>query len=186
MCSEDPLAYDRLVRQFQSIKEREDGGKKKGYAGLLEAELWRQQARTDARDVEVDQNGKVGSKWAPGVEGEVEKEEGDFVADGAEAEEEQQEEEKMEAPGSKEEGLEKWRSEMEQRFLEGRDVEFEYEAVDGREEFDDWRMKDREEEERWFEVEEAAWADGGQAEVAVNSEDGGEAGLEGQTGVQDF
>lgn len=73
--------------------------------------------------------------------------------------------------------MDRWRREMEIRFLKGEDTEFEYPAVDKSEEFDDRGTEEREEEEKWFEEEEPRWVVGSEAT---------EEGLQGQTGVQDF
>jgi len=72
-----------------------------------------------------------------------------------------------EVPASKEEGMERWRREMEMRFLKGEDAEFEYVAVD-------------ESEEKWFEEEEPRWVAGSEGEGSTDKS------LRGQTGVQDF
>ena len=88
------------------------------------------------------------------------------------------EEERDEVPLTKEEGMKRWKGEMERRFLRGGDVEFEYEFVDESQEFDGLE-EERELEEKWFEAEEARW---------VEEADEGEAGrkMTGETGVQDF
>ncbi|KAI4104601.1 MAG: hypothetical protein L6R37_003122, partial [Teloschistes peruensis] len=52
-----PLAYDRLIRRFQSAAEREVEGRKKGYSGILEADLWRSEAKIDA--ISTNENGEV-------------------------------------------------------------------------------------------------------------------------------
>lgn len=86
-------------------------------------------------------------------------------------------EEKDEIPASKEEGIERWRLEMELRFVKGGDDEFDYSAVDGCDEYDDWD----EEQEKYFEDEEPEWLverDGEGKAIRSN--------LEGETGVQDF
>ena len=80
-----------------------------------------------------------------------------------------------EVPASKEEGMERWRREMEMRFLRGGDEEFEYEKVDESEEFDG-REEEREVEERWFEEESPRWVGGSEVEEK----------FWGETGVQDF
>ena len=85
-----------------------------------------------------------------------------------------------EVPVSKEEGMGRWRREVEMRFLRGEDGEFEYGAVDESEEFDDRGIEEREEEEKWFEEEEPRWVGG------VEEEESTEKRLQGQTGVQDF
>ena len=147
---QDPLAYDRLIRRFQTPTEREAEGRKKGYSGTLEADLWRSEAKTQA------------------LANNKRDEAGQIVA-----------ETEDEVPVSKEEGMERWRREVEMRFLKGEDGEFEYGAVDQSEEFDDRGIEEREEEEKWFEEEEPKWVGGPEEESTVKS-------LQGQTGVQDF
>lgn len=89
-------------------------------------------------------------------------------------------EEKDEVPKNKEEGIQRWRMEMELMFLRGDDGDFDYKGVDESEEYDDREVQEREEEERWFEKEEPSW-------VEESDEDVGRAeGLTGETGVQDY
>ena len=89
-------------------------------------------------------------------------------------------EEKDEVPKTKEEGMERWKKQMELRFLQGDDEEFDYSQVDSVEEFDYRGVEEREEEERWFDEEEPQWvADGGQ-DQAKNKQ------FEGETGIQDY
>ena len=84
-------------------------------------------------------------------------------------------EEKDEVPMTKEEGMQRWRKDMELRFLEGRDEDFEYSVVDRSEEYDDRRAEEREDEEKWFDEEDPQWVT-----------DLTEKHIEGETGVQDF
>jgi len=151
--SKDPLAYDRLIRRFQTPAEREAEGRQKGYSGTLEADLWRSEAKLQALTNSPNKRDEAGK----------------IVA-----------ETEDEVPASKEEGMERWRREMEMRFLKGEDAEFEYVAVDEREEFDDRGTEEREEEEKWFEEEEPRWVAGSEEEGST------EESLRGQTGVQDF
>jgi hypothetical protein len=81
-----------------------------------------------------------------------------------------------EIPATKEEGAERWRREMEMRFVRGADDEFDYSVVDQNEEYDDWN----EEQERYFEDEEPEWMVEPDQEGHINSK------LQGETGVQDF
>lgn len=90
-------------------------------------------------------------------------------------------EEKDEVPMNKEEGIQRWRQEMELMFLRGDDVDFDYQGVDESEDYDDRGVQEREEEEKWFEEEEPRWV------KAIDDEVGGAEGLlTGQTGVQDY
>jgi hypothetical protein len=121
-----------LIRRFQSATERENEGRKKGYSGILEADILRSEAKMDAL-AHPDSN--VSITYKRGVDGEI-------VA-----------EDMYEAPSSKEEAYEIWRKQMEWRFLKGGDVDFEYSAVDDNEEYDDRTLEQREEEEHYFDAE---------------------------------
>lgn len=87
-------------------------------------------------------------------------------------------EEKDEVPLSKEEGLQRWRKEMEMMFLRGDDADFDYKIVDDSEEYDDRGVQEREEEDIWFEQEQPTWAGCEDGEEPKN--------LSGQTGIQDY
>ena len=91
-------------------------------------------------------------------------------------------EEKDEVPQNKEEGMERWRKEMELRFLHGDDVDFDYTVVDESEMYDDRGLEEQEEEERYFDGEEPAWIplnqDGSSIDVPKTPS--------GETGIQDF
>ena len=89
-------------------------------------------------------------------------------------------EEKDEIPKSKDEGMQRWRKEVEQMFLRGADLDFDYKEVDESEDYDDRVLQEREEEERWFEKEEPRWAGESDQESAKAE------GLTGETGVQDY
>ncbi|KAL8730577.1 MAG: hypothetical protein Q9181_004616 [Wetmoreana brouardii] len=132
----DPLAYDRLIRRFQSAAEREAEGKKKGYSGVLEADLWRSEAKIDALS-EVGKNGQE-MRYRRDANGEI-------VA-----------EEKDEVPANKEDGEKRWRKQIELRFLRGDDVDFDYNVVD---EVDQYNGPEeaRDMEEQWFEEEEESF-----------------------------
>ena len=81
-------------------------------------------------------------------------------------------EDKNEIPKSKEDGYARWKDIMEQRFLSGRDGDFNYEKVDKSEEFDDRVLEERETQDAWFDIE--------------TPEEAGNKFLEGETGEQDF
>jgi len=171
----DPLLYDRCIRRFQTPAEREADGKKKGYSGVLEADLYRSEAKIAAlhssssnvplpfespSDPSASTHAPSSSFSAPSVNY-VRGENGDVVP-----------EEPDEVPATKEEGFERWKTEMTLKFLRGEDQDFEYEAVDESEEWDS--IERRESEERWFEEEEPEWVGEGDAVKR------------GETGVQDF
>ena len=148
------------MRRFQTSAEREAEGRKKGFSGVLEADLLRSEAKIDA----LQQPDHIASTRYK------REEDGRVVA-----------EERDEEPLSKEEGMQRWRQEMEMRFVNGEDGDFDYGKVDGHEEYDDHRTMEREEEERWFDEQEPQWTN-------VGKETGGDdsALLVGQTGVQDY
>lgn len=86
-------------------------------------------------------------------------------------------EDKDDIPANKEEGEQRWRWEMEMRFLKGADYDFDYETVDENDEYDDWN----EEQERYFDEEEPEWILDKEQEEDVQKEK-----LTGETGIQDF
>lgn len=168
MCDDvtDPLLYDRLIRRFQSPAEREAEGRKKGYSGVLEADLYRSEAKLDALR-HPDATGLFTYKRGPS---------GEILA-----------EEKDEVPKDKDEGQSRWRWEMERRFVMGLDDDFEYSGVDTNPEFDDRVVEEREAEEKWFDQETPNFVhhDLDESDVALDQEHAARK-LEGQTGVQDF
>ncbi|EGP88956.1 uncharacterized protein MYCGRDRAFT_18631, partial [Zymoseptoria tritici IPO323] len=44
----DPLLYDRLVRQFKSLEEREKEGREKGFTKVMENDMVRSEAKVAA------------------------------------------------------------------------------------------------------------------------------------------
>jgi len=147
------------VRRFQSPTEREAEGRKKGYSGTLEADLWRSEAKVEALARSIDTSSMT---YLRGKNGEI------------------IEEEKDEIPKDKEEGLNRWRKQIELIFLRGDDTDFDYSKVDGSEEYDDRAVEERETEESWFEEQEPEWA------IDEDTPSAFERKPDGQTGVQDF
>jgi hypothetical protein len=90
-------------------------------------------------------------------------------------------EEKDEIPANKEEGYARWRWEMEARFVRGGDDDFDYEAVDKNEDYDDHLQESREAEDKYFDDEEPQFVSGAEAVQRSKSKE-----LQGETGVQDF
>ena len=154
------MAYDRLIRRFQTTGEREAEGRKKGYSGVLEADLWRSEAKIDAL-ANPDDAALMRYRRDPT---------GEIVA-----------EEKDEVPQSKEEGSQRWRQEMELMFLRGDDPDFDYTAVDTSEAYDHKGVEEQEAEEEYFDKEEPAWIG---TDAQGSSTNGPE--ITGQTGVQDY
>lgn len=156
------MAYDRLIRRFQTHAEREAEGRKKGYTGVLEADLWRSEAKLEAL---ANPDNAANMRYRRDANGEI------------------VEEERDEIPSSKEEGLQRWNKEMELRFLRGDDADFDYKIVDENEEYDDLTGQERDEQDRYFEDEEPQWTlstQDNEGEGGRNEE------LVGQTGIQDF
>jgi len=130
------LLYDRLIRRFQSREEREAESNTKGYAGILEADIRRSEARLDA--VECPDASMLFS-YRHGPDGEIIQEDRDDV------------------PADKEEAMERWKFEMEMRFVRGDDTDFDYKLVDNNEDYDDCKDLDQRREDTYFDGEEPRW-----------------------------
>ncbi|PQE28458.1 Coiled-coil domain-containing protein [Rutstroemia sp. NJR-2017a BBW] len=171
----DPLLYDRCIRRFQTAAEREADGRAKGYSGVLEADLYRSEAKLAA----LKGNHEGSSEDRDGNLGRIETDHGvPYVSYERGESGEVLPEDPDEVPQSKEEGLERWKFEMTLKFLRGDDQDFDYKEVDSGEEYDE--IENRELEEKWFEDEEPEW---------VGEEDereGTATGTGGETGIQDF
>jgi hypothetical protein len=129
------------VRRFQSAAEREAEGRAKGYSGVLEANLYRSEAKLEALRSQNYQSRPDGQLLS---------------------------EDPDEIPVDKEEGLSRWKHRMTMRFLNGKDNEFPYSEVDENEEWD--VIENREAEDQWFEDEEPQWigkGDGLQGETGI-------------------
>ncbi|KAK2814275.1 hypothetical protein FQN49_008248, partial [Arthroderma sp. PD_2] len=152
-----PLLYDRLIRRFQTAGEREAEGRKKGHSGALEADLERAEAKMEAL-AHPDPTSLF--TYTRGPNGEILAEDRDEI------------------PATKQEGAERWKHEMEMRFVKGADDEFEYSVVDQCEDYDDLS----EEQEKYFDDEEPEWlVEKGEGEDGAAKEL-----LKGETGIQDF
>ena len=162
----DPLLYDRCIRRFQSTAEREADGRSKGYSGVLEADLYRSEAKLEALKGMKPESGSdpaQSSENAPSP----------FVSYSRGRDGEVLPEDPDEIPESKEDGLERWKFAMTLKFLNGDDDDFDYEAVDKNGEWD--AIERKEEEDRWFDEEEPEW-DGKDPDAVKN----------GETGIQDY
>ena len=177
----DPLAYDRLIRRFQTANEREVEGKRKGYSGVLEADLWRAEAKVEAVR---SSKGKEEAKKVGEEGGKKTNKEGEGEGDEAIRAASKKIEDAAVESLSKAEGQDIWRRQLELRFVNGDDGEFDYEEmVDGNEELDDRETAEREKQDEWFDDEDASWNE----ENTTGANDGvGEVAVRGQTGVQDF
>lgn len=153
--------YDRLVRRFQTPAEREAEGRQKGFSGILEADIYRSEAKLDALR-NPDPNSMF--TYQRGPNGEI------FAED------------RDEVPANKEEGLTRWRWEMETRFLRGGDDDFDYETVDKNPEYDDRTIEEQDAADRYFEAEEPEFVEDQEGATKKKSTEA----LQGETGVQDF
>ena len=166
----DPLLYDRMIRRFQTAEEREADGRQKGYSGVLEADLRRSEAKiaalADPRTSSV--------TYQRGSNGEITAEDPE------------------DAPQDKAEGQQRWHREMTERFLRGDDDDFDYEAVDGNDEWDDRRQEERDAEDRWFTEEEPCFildeepSKPAGPERSSSEDERAKKAPRGETGVQDF
>jgi len=150
-----------MIRRFQTPTERESEGRSKGYSGVLEADLCRSEAKMEAL---ANPDSSLALIYRRGPDGEIIAEDSDDI------------------PLSKEDGMKRWRDAMEQRFVRGEDLDFQYTTVDDSETYDDRSIEDREEEERYFAEEEPEWV----LDQAGASQGEKPTKLEGETGVQDF
>ncbi|KAI7466602.1 hypothetical protein D0860_07970 [Hortaea werneckii] len=175
----DPLAYDRLIRQFQTAEEREQEGRQRGYTGKMEADLMRSEAKLEAlRHHGHEQRGSGSSQAgqstsrSSGSNGDSSRPEmtyhrapdGSIIAVEADMED---------RAANREEGAQRWREMMSLRFLRGEDGEFDYAGlVDGEDGYDDLDEERRQGLEDWLDREEAEFV--------------GEGSPRGETGIQDF
>lgn len=159
------MLYDRCVRRFQSAAEREADGRAKGFSGVLEADLYRSEAKHAALHGQyLDGESMTSSSTKDPLP---------FVSYVRGEDREVLPEDPDEVPRSKEEGFERWKFEMTLKFLSGEDPDFDYKTVDESGEWDE--IEGKEEEERWFDDEEPEWVE----------EEGVET-VGGETGIQDF
>ncbi|RMZ75300.1 hypothetical protein DV738_g5560, partial [Chaetothyriales sp. CBS 135597] len=154
----DPLLYDRLIRRFQSAAEREAEGRIKGYSGVLEADLYRSEAKLEAL-----RHPYAGTLFTfkRGPNGEI-------LAE-------------SEGPANKDEGYAMWRWEMEARFIRGDDDDFDYDGVDNNDQYDDRALEEQETQDRYFDEQEPEFvlSDAGPEGPKYRQ-------LQGETGLQDF
>ncbi|GJN81845.1 coiled-coil domain-containing protein [Purpureocillium lilacinum] len=164
----DPILYARLVKAFQTDAERQTETQEKGFGRILEADLARGEQRVAAAaasDPSAEAtNAGSSAQLSNGANGHSHVRTADASTGidnpwDAEAED-------------RADGRELWRLFLQERFIRGRDEEFDYDAVDG-----DWDLDvtaRREAQDEWFEDEEPTWAEGE------------ERARTGETGVQDF
>ena len=141
-----PLLWDRLVRKWQSPAEREADGKRKGFGGILEADILRGEAKTEALQ-NPDAESLFTYRRTP---------DGEIVA-----------EEKDGSPLTKADGLQRWREAMEMRFIRGADDDFDYKEVDENEAYDDHKIEEQEAAEKYFDEEEPRFLQQAQRETGI-------------------
>lgn len=83
------------------------------------------------------------------------------------------EQDEEDRPKNKQEGWEKWKYAMEQRYLRGQDGDFEYDQVDNNDEYDDWDEETRRRQDDYFDEEPEEYV--GESDQHT-----------GETGIQDF
>ena len=127
---------------------------------MLEADLYRSEAKIDALQ-HPDPSGVFSYKRGPN---------GEILA-----------EDKEEVPTTKEEGYNRWKWEMEARFIRGDDIDFDYKTVDENDAYDDHATEQREAEDRYFDEQSPDFVTGDDAAHKTKSQE-----LQGETGIQDF
>lgn len=135
----DPVLYERLVKRFQGVEERNREGKEKGYGRVLEADLLRGEARLAG--IQPAQHRQA--RWD------------DDIGEGP----------WHQQAVTSEQGLQLWRHFLQERFVRGGDDDFDYGPVDDDEDLD--VMEHREREEAWFEAEEPRWHAERQGETGI-------------------
>ncbi|VUC35266.1 unnamed protein product [Clonostachys rosea] len=165
----DPVIYERLVKRFQSAEERSKDVKAKGYGRTLEASLIR--GETTLAGLRAEEQGN-GTSDPGSAHGHTIKNGSDSMPSGLDAWDDD--------ARDKQEGLELWRAFLEDRFVHGRDDEFDYSLVDDDDGYDALEIQDA--EDRWFDKEEPSWADDDVDETKALH--GGV--RTGDTGIQDF
>lgn len=133
-----------MIRRFQSAAEREADGRKKGYSGMLEADLMRSEAKVEALAHQDPNSTLMYQRDASGGITSVEQDEED-------------------RPKNQQEGFDKWKYVMEHRFLRGEDADFDYETVDASEEYNDWDEETRIKQDVYFDDEEATFIGEGES-----------------------
>lgn len=151
----DPLLYDRLVRRFQTAAERQAERQRKGASGSIETDLWRAEAKKNALS---HPNPDSLFTYDRGPQGQIVEEDKDDVL------------------MNKEEGQAWWKDEMTQRFLLGRDTDFDYKKVDLNSKYDD-PEEERDLQEEYFDSMDSDFDSDGEGKEKI---------LTGETGIQDY
>lgn len=190
------------MRKFQTPAEREAEVRARGWGKVLESSLMRGEDRLDrvasslagdrSRPREPQPSSSSSSRGALPPTTSERQEPADTAAANFSIDADLAES----GPATKEEGRAAWEDFLRERFVRGRDDDFDYGPVDADERLDELECRDREEE--WFDGEEPEWAsDGSEGSsgsagvVGLDGEPGRRKGprervLTGQTGVQDY
>ncbi|KAK0390607.1 hypothetical protein NLU13_0111 [Sarocladium strictum] len=147
----DPVLYERLVKRYQTADERAAEVKAKGYGRTLEADLLRGESRLAALP---------GSQRA---QASIPSTDQGFEQDWART------------AADKSDGMNLWHVFLTDRFVHGRDDDFDYTKVDMNDEYDNLIREDA--EDAWFDDEEPSM---------VDDVDTAHSPRRGETGVQDF
>ncbi|KAH8195403.1 hypothetical protein TruAng_010435 [Truncatella angustata] len=157
-----PSYFESLEHEL-AAEEREEEGKTKGYSRVLEVDLLRGEAKLQqlaAAESSTDQAQQQGSLTdeASSIQ--------PLGAAGGE-------------PETKEGGRQTWDNYLRERFVLGRDEDFDYDPIDADDSLD--TMEKRDEEDAWFDDQKPEWA-------SDKDENGNnvEKQLHGETGIQDF
>lgn len=160
-----------MVKRFQSAEERSNDVKAKGYGRTLEASLVR--GETTLANLRAEEQGNSASA-SDSAQGCTVNNGPASMPSGLDAWDDD--------ARDKQEGLELWRAFLEDRFVHGRDDEFDYTLVDSDEGYDAMEIRDA--EDRWFDKEEPSWVgDDDDVDETKASHNGASAR---ETGIQDF
>ncbi|KAK9464188.1 coiled-coil domain-containing protein-domain-containing protein [Lipomyces oligophaga] len=158
----DPLLYDRLVRQFQSLSERQIVQDKRGWAARMYEDLVRAERRLERverlRAEELQRANSADHHVAAERVGDDDEEELDFFS-GEEL--------------NKTTAERQWQRLMTIRFLNGHDTDIDYNNIDYSETWDDYNQITRDCQDQYFDSEQPSW-------IVDETE------LTGQTGIQDY
>ncbi|KAL8407502.1 hypothetical protein RB594_006356 [Gaeumannomyces avenae] len=210
----DPLLYDSLIRRFQTPAERESDGRRRGYGHVLESSLLRSEAAAAASGsgINAAAAGVARMRIAASYVGEAAAAAStspspspssspspshtspatanfgvvDVAIDDDDA-----------PPADRAEARARWLDFLRDRFVAGRDEDFDYGPVDGNDDLD--ALERRDAEDAWFDLEEPSWDGGGGGggdddddnDDSMDDDDGAASGAatrerRGETGIQDY
>ncbi|KAL8383610.1 hypothetical protein RB595_010688 [Gaeumannomyces hyphopodioides] len=210
----DPLLYDSLIRRFQTPAERESDGRRRGYGHVLESSLLRSEAAASSNSatnssINAAAAGVARLRIAASYVGEAAASSPSSSPSPSPSPSSPTDPDKEAAtitttttnfsvdaaiddapPADRAEARERWLDFLRDRFVAGRDDDFDYGPVDGDDDLDAQERRDA--EEAWFDLEEPSWGGGdgdhdddmdgggGTADGAATRE------RRGETGIQDY